>query len=89
MTIFLFASVFQAPDTTTSIAPVSSNVGANAERTENLVYVRLIRKWIERDGTGWDVDVDRCLPENNGDLARINGCTFTYNLSVGIKRGFP
>lgn len=41
------------------------------------------------DGTGWDVDVDRCLPENNGDLARINGCTFTYNLSVGIRRGFP
>lgn len=35
---------FQAPDVTTTIAAVNAT-GTNAERTENLVYVRLIRKW--------------------------------------------
>lgn len=47
MVRFFFCISFQAPDTATSIAPVSAGGVANAEgRTENLVYVRLIRKWI-------------------------------------------
>lgn len=44
--ILSFRFIFQAPDvpTTLSLAPVSSGA-ANTDRTENLVYVRLIRKY--------------------------------------------